>query len=198
MPTKFLAPFLLLVASAAAQNTPIPEEIPTSQLPGGLKGEIILLAKNGNQLNIAVKITNESSRSDAFILLMGEPSTFDDAGGRYGKRAISGVAWCHGDVNSGRPCVTSDDQRFFALERYTVIEKGKSITAHFQLVGDAKGQTFNLTQEIAYRFGDFDKDSALTDAAKLKTLHFGALSFTGVKPLMPDVKSTIKFGDPVK
>ncbi len=74
-----------------AQNTPIPEEIPTSQLPGGLKGEIILLAKNGNQLNIAVKITNESSRGDAFILLFGEPSTFDDAGGKYGKRAISGV-----------------------------------------------------------------------------------------------------------
>lgn len=67
MPTKFLALFLLLVASAAPQNTPIPEEIPASRLPGGLKGEIAMLANNRNLLNIAVKITNESSRGDAFI-----------------------------------------------------------------------------------------------------------------------------------
>jgi hypothetical protein len=101
MPTKFLAPFLLLAASAAGQNTPIPVELPTSQLPGGLKGEITMLAKNKGILSIAVKITNEGgSRGDAMVLMFGPTSVFDEAGNRYEQRSITGVAYCPGpDTN---------------------------------------------------------------------------------------------------
>jgi hypothetical protein len=86
-----------------------------------------------------------------------------------------------------------DESKFFPLQGYTDIEPGKSVMAHFSVNGGRqsidKGERFSLAQEIAYRFADFDKDAATPDAEKLKTLHFGTFSFTGVRPLTPDVKS---------
>ena len=203
MPTKFLAPFLLLVASAA-----FGQDVILSQLPGGLKGEIIMLAKKNGTVSIAVKITNEAgSRGDAHILIFGPTSAFDDVGNRYEQRNITGVAYCPGpDTNppSFRLCVgvpRMDESKFFPLQGYTDIEPGKSVMAHFSMNGGRqaidKGERFSLAQEIAYRFADFDKDTGTPEAEKLKTLHFGTFSFTGVRPLTPDVKSAITF-DKVK
>jgi len=158
------------------------------------------MARARDALNIAVKISNESrDRTSAFILLFGEPSAFNDGGGKYQYRTVAGAAFCKGAPGNPRLCVGyPSDTYLFPLQQYTEIEPGKSINVHFQFVlGDDKGQTISLTQEIAYRFTNFDKDSALSDAQKLKTLRFGALSFTDVKPLTPDVNSSINF-DKVK
>jgi hypothetical protein len=51
MPPKLFAPLLLIAAAAFGQNVVL------SELPGGLKGQIIMLAKNTDSLSIAVKIT---------------------------------------------------------------------------------------------------------------------------------------------
>ena len=192
MPIKVLASFLLLVASAAAQNT--------IDLAGGLKAQVVSMARARDTLNIAVKISNESKdRMSAFILLFGEPSAFNDGGAKYRARPVAGAAYCPGFANNPRICVGfPSDQYLFPLQQYTEIEPGKSINVHFQFLnGDDKGQTISLTQEISYRFANFDKDSNLSDAQKVKTLRFGALSFTDVKPMTPDVNSAITF-DKVK
>jgi len=57
-----------------------------------------------------------------------------------------------------------------------------------------KGERFSLAQELAYCFADFDKDAATPEAEKFKSLHFGTFSFTRVRLLTPDVKSSIQFG----
>ena len=91
MPTKFLAPFLLLAASAA-----FGQDVILSELPGGLKGEIIMLAKKNGTVSIAVKITNVGSRGDAHILMFGTPSVFDDAGNKYTEQQnITAVSYTH-------------------------------------------------------------------------------------------------------
>jgi len=122
---------------------------------------------------------------------------------RYEERSITGVAYCPGpDTNppSFRLCVgvpRMNESKFFPLQGYTDIEPGKSVMVHFELNGGAasvgNGERFSLAQEIAYRFADFDKDAGAPQAEKLKTLHFGTFSFTGVRPLTPDVKTSITF-----
>jgi len=141
------------------------------------------------------------------LLMLGPTSAFDDVGNRYEGRGITGVAYCHGpDSNppSFRLCVGQprmNESVFFPLQGYTDVEPGKSVMAHFELMGNVqsigKGERFSLAQELAYRFADFDKDAGTPDAQKLKTLHFGTFSFTGVRPLTPDVKSSVNF-DKVK
>jgi hypothetical protein len=179
---------LLLIAAAA-----FGQDVILSQFPGGLKGEIIMLAKNKNFLSIAVKITNEAgSRGDAHILMFGPTSAFDDVGNHYEQRNITDVAYCPGpDTNppSFRLCVgvpRVDESKFFPLQSYTDIEPGKSVAVHFELMGNVqsigKGERFSLAQELAYRFADFDEDAGTPESEKLKTLHFGTFSFTGVRP----------------
>lgn len=178
-----------LLASAA-----FGQDVILSQLPGGLKGEIIMLAKKNGAVSIAVKITNEAgSRGDAHILMFGTPSVFDDAGNRYTEQQnITGVAWCPGpDSNppTFRLCVglpRINESVFFPLQGYADIEPGKSVMAHFSVNGGRqsidKGERFSLAQEIAYRFADFDKDAGTPEAEKLKALHFGTFSFTASSP----------------
>jgi hypothetical protein len=135
MPTKFLASFLLLVVSAVAQNT--------IDLAGGLKAQVVSMARARDTLNVAVKISNESKdRMSAFILLFGEPSAFNDGGAKYRARPVAGAAYCPGFANNPRICVGfPSDQYLFPLQQYTEIEPGKSINVHFQFLnGDDKGQ----------------------------------------------------------
>lgn len=75
MTAKLVASCLLLVATAAAQNPPVKKR-------ASLDAEITALSHDeGSTVNIAVKITN-NSQAHVFILLFGEPSAFNDAGGR--------------------------------------------------------------------------------------------------------------------
>jgi hypothetical protein len=178
MPTKFLSSFLLLVAAAAGENT--------VELAGGLKAEVVSMDRMHGTLTLAVRISN-NSKDSAFILLFGEPSAFDDAGEQFSiVNAVTGAAYCPGPQTKpptfrlcvGLPRVTDS---LFPLQRYTGIEPGKSVTAQFRLSGGGdKGSRVSLTQQIAYRFtkdDDRTRDSGLSDAEKVKSLHIGTLNF---------------------
>jgi hypothetical protein len=191
MPTKFLASFLLLVASAAAQNT--------IDLAGGLKAQVVSMARARDTLNIAVKISNESKdRMSAFILLFGEPSAFNDGGAKYRARPVAGAAYCPGFANNPRICVGfPSDQYLFPLQQYTEIEPGKLINVHFQFLnGDDKGQTISLTQEISFQ-GDKYKFSARLTVINLtnkEALYNYLSTFSGTHYISPRaITATIGF-----
>src|SRR5271166_647445 len=101
MRVNTLASFLLVVAAAAGQA-------PTVELNAGLQARIISLGRDRGYLSVGVKITN-SGKDHAFMLLFGEPSAFDDAGGRFSiVHAVTGVAYCQGPLTnppSTRLCV---------------------------------------------------------------------------------------------
>jgi hypothetical protein len=192
MKAQLFASYLLLAATAAA-NTSV-------RLASGLlKGEIIQMGREGRSLSLALKITNDSKDADAFILLFGEPSAFDDAGGRWNiVQAVTGVAYCPGPFTSpptfrlcvGIPRVT---ETLFPMQGYTDIQPGQSVTVHYQFTGgDEKGEGISLAHDLAYRFATTEKDAAMSDAQKLKALRFGS-SFEFKQSEI--VTSTIKFGD---
>jgi hypothetical protein len=184
MTGKILVSCLLLVAGAAAQA-------PTVDLNGGLQARIISLGRDRGVLSVGVKITNPG-KDYAFILLFGEPSAFDDAGGRFGiVHAVTGVAYCPGpgtNPPTTRLCVGLPrvDNNLFPLQGYTVIDPGKSVNAHFSFNGGGdKGERISLTVEMAYRFvkeADLAQDVDVPDQRKLKTLRFGTLSFDPTSP----------------
>jgi len=61
------------------------------------------LGRARDTLNVAVKISTESKdRTSAFILLFGEPSAFNDGGGKYQSRSVAGAAYCKGFANNPR------------------------------------------------------------------------------------------------
>jgi hypothetical protein len=191
----FASCLLLLAGSAAAETT--------VRLSGGLKGEVIQMGREGRVLTLAMKITNESKDADAFILLFGEPSAFDDAGGRWNiVQAVTGVAYCPGPFTSpptfrlcvGIPRVT---ETLFPMQGYTDIQPGQSVTVHYQFTGGGeKGERISLAHDLAYRFATAEKDAGMSDAQKLKALRFGSLSYEFTQKEV--VTSSIKFGDVVK
>jgi hypothetical protein len=69
---------LLLAASAAQISV---------RLAGVLKGEFVQMGRDGRTRTVALEITNESKDADAFILLFGESSAFDDGGGTLDYRS---------------------------------------------------------------------------------------------------------------
>jgi hypothetical protein len=178
MIAKVLVSCLLLVASASAETS-------VRLAAGLLKGEVIQMGREGRVLTLALKITNESKDADAFILLFGEPSAFDDAGGRWNiVQSVVGVAYCPGPITSPptfRLCVgvpRVDDQYFYPMQGYTDIQPGGSVTVHYRFTGGGeKGERISLAHDLAYRFATPDKDAAMTDAEKLKAVRFGSLSF---------------------
>jgi hypothetical protein len=185
MTGEILASCLLLVAGAAAQA-------PTVELNGGLQARIISLGRDRGTLSVGVKITN-TGKDYAFILLFGEPSAFDDAGGRFGiVHAVTGVAYCPGPQTnppSTRLCVglpRVDDHNLFPLHGYTEIDPGKSVNAHFSFNGGGdKGERISFTAEMAYRFvkeAELAQDADVPDQRKLKALRFGTLSFDPTSP----------------
>jgi hypothetical protein len=159
------------------------------------------MGREGRVLTLAMKITNESKDADAFILLFGEPSAFDDAGGRWNiVQAVTGVAYCPGPITSPptfRLCVgvpRVDAQYFFPMQGYTDIQPGGSVTVHYQFTGGGeKGERISLAHDLAYRFATAEKDAGMSDAQKLKALRFGSLSFEFTQKEV--VTSSIKFGD---
>jgi hypothetical protein len=81
------APFLLPAASAAGQST--------VELAGGLKAEVTSFGRARDTLNVAVRLpARPKDKNTAVILPFGEPSAFNDGGGKYTRRNVSGVAWC--------------------------------------------------------------------------------------------------------
>lgn len=184
MTGKILASCLLLTAAAACQST-------TVELNGGLQAQIISMGRDRGSLTVAVKITN-TGKDHAFMLLFGEPSAFDDAGGRFSiVRGVTGVAYCPGPQTnppSTRLCVGLPrvDGNLFPLQGYTEIDPGKSVIAHFSFNGGGdKGEHISLSAEMAYRFvkeADLAQDADVPDQRKLKTLRFGTLSFEPVSP----------------
>src|ERR1035438_8759323 len=87
---RLIASCLLLVATAAAQETP------TVELNGGMQGQLLSLGRQGYGLTAAVKIANKA-QDHVFVLLFGAPSAVDDAGVRFDvMQAINGVAFCRG------------------------------------------------------------------------------------------------------
>lgn len=193
---KILASSLLLVATAAAKTS---VELAAHML----KGEVVQMGRNGRVLTIAMKITNLSKDAEAFVLVFGEPSAFDDAGGRWNiVQGVTGMAYCPGPFTSPpsfRLCVglpQVDKQYFFPMRGYTDIEPGQSITVHYQFTGGGEtGERISLTHDLAYRFATTEKNAALSDAQKFNALQFGTLSFNFTQQEV--VTSTIKF-DPVK
>ncbi|MDP9128349.1 MAG: hypothetical protein M3N08_08850 [Pseudomonadota bacterium] len=159
------------------------------------------MGREGRVLTLAMKITNESKDADAFIPLYGEPSAFDDAGGRWNiVQAVTGVAYCPGPITSPptfRLCVGVphvDAQYFFPMQGYTDIQPGQSVTVHYQFTGGGeKGERISLAHDLAYRFATAEKDAAMTDAQKQKALRFGSLSYEFTQKEV--VTSSIKFGD---
>jgi hypothetical protein len=181
MTAKLLASScLLLAALAAAQNQP------ATKRPS-LDAEITALSHDqGSTINVEVKITN-NSEAHVFMLLFGEPSAFDDAGGHYGIIGeVAGVAYCPGPQTnppSFRLCVGKprvDSQYLFPLDGYTEIEPGQAATVHYTLRGGGSGgQKCRLAQEVAYRTV---KEADLPKPPDLKSLHFGSLSFNNAAP----------------
>jgi hypothetical protein len=101
-----------------------------------------------------VKITN-NSEAHVFILLFGEPSAFDDAGGHYSiVSAVTGVAYCRGPQTNApvfRLCVGKpevDNRYLFPLDGYTEIEPGQAATVHYILRGGSyDGKKYQLAKE---------------------------------------------------
>jgi hypothetical protein len=100
-----------------------------------------------------------ASEAHVFILLFGEPSAFDDAGGHYGIISeVAGAAYCPGPQTnppSFRLCVGKprvDNQYLFPLDGYTEIEPGQAATVHYTLRGGGGGgkkyRNDDLAQEI--------------------------------------------------
>ena len=182
MTARLIASCLLLVATAAAQETP------TVELNGGMQGQLLSLGRQGYGLTAAVKIANKA-QDHVFVLLFGAPSAVDDAGVRFDvMQAINGVAFCRGPaINppSPRLCVglpTVDDENLFPLQGYTEIEPGKSATVNTTLASTSmsKGERVSLSAEMAYRLvkeADLAKDCDVPDKQKLKALRFGSISF---------------------
>jgi hypothetical protein len=152
-------------------------------------------------MTAAVQLTNKSA-DYVFVLLMGRPSAVDDAGGVFNEtEAVSGVAYCSGTQNppSKTVCVGKPMNQYTApVDSYTEIEPGKS--AAFNIVmratGGSRGEKIFLTQEVAYRVvkeADLEKDTALPVREKLRTVHFGSLSFSASPGLTPSVHSLIYF-----
>jgi len=199
MTAKILAACLLLAVAAAGQNPPAKKR-------PSLDAEITALNHDAFGVNIAVKLTN-NSEAHVFILLFGEPSAFDDAGGHYSIiTGVTGAAYCPGPQTnppSFRLCVGKprvDNQYFFSLDGYTEIEPGQAAIVHYILRGGgAGGNKYQLAQEIAYRVV---QEADLGKAPDMKSLHFGSLSFNDATPgenfkQQEIVTSTIKF-DAVK
>ena len=90
-------------------------------------------------LTMSIKITNKG-KSTAFLLLYGEPSMIDDAGGKFDIRSVTGVAYCPGPQSnppSIRLCVgiPRTDSNTFSPRGYTQIDPDRSITATFFAIG---------------------------------------------------------------
>jgi hypothetical protein len=180
MTAKLFGACVLLAALAAAQNSPVKKR-------ASLDAEITALSHDqGSSVNIAVKITN-NSEAHVFILLFGEPSAFDDAGGHYSiVSAVTGVAYCPGPQTnppSFRLCVGKpevDKRYLFPLDGYTEIEPGQAATVHYILRGGSyDGKKYQLAQEVAYRVV---KETDLEKPPDLKSLHFGSLRFNDAAP----------------
>jgi len=174
---------VVLAAAAVAQKPP---ENPTVDLNGGLQAQIISVGVNPKlpSLTMSIKISNKG-KSTAFLLLYGEPSMIDDAGGKFDIRTVTGVAYCPG--LTGVPlCVgipRADSNNTFSPRGYTQIDPDRSITATFWAIGESNitGTNLIFSENIGYRLvNDPAKDADLSDAEKLKQVQLGTLSFPPV------------------
>jgi hypothetical protein len=183
MPSRISALILLLAASAVAQNAVAQNAV---ELAGGLKAEVVSMARIHGTLTVAVRIPN-GGKDNASILLFGKPAAFDDADEEFGTvNEVAGVAYCLGPESKpptfrlcvGLPRVTDS---LFPLECYTSVGSGKAVTVQFRFSGGGdKGDRVSLTQQIAYRFiadDDRSHEASLADADKLKSIHIGTLEF---------------------
>jgi hypothetical protein len=186
---KFAAVSWAVVALAVAAVAQKPQDFPKVELNGGLQAQIMSIGMNTRNalhptLTMSIKITN-TGKSTAFLLLFGEPSMIDDAGGLFEIRSVSGVAYCPGPQSnppSTRLCVGIPrvvDGVVFSPHAYTQIDPDRSITATFFGIGTSNtGTNLIFSEDIAYRLvNDPTKDADLSDAGKLKQLQFGTLSF---------------------
>lgn len=185
MLSKLVGAGVLLALAAAGQKA---DENRTVQLNGGLQAQILSLGRDSSTprpvLTAAIKISN-TGQNHAFVMLYGEPSAIDDAGGKFepAPGAVSGIAYC-GVVPAGL-CVgmPRPDDHLYPLEGYTEIDPGKSITMHLTLFSQAsKGDRVSISASMAYRLvSDPVKDADLSDKEKLKLLKRGTLSFEPLK-----------------
>jgi hypothetical protein len=107
-----------------------------AQLPGGLKREIVMLAKKGQKpvhRHEDHKMT--AAGATPSILLFGPPSAFDNVEHTYEYKTVTGVAFCPGpDTNppAFRLCVglpRVDESKLFPLQGCSDGEPGKSSTS---------------------------------------------------------------------
>lgn len=152
-------------------------------------------------LTASVKITN-NSEDYIYLLLFGEPSAIDDAGGHWSiVSSVTGAAYCPGPQSNPptyRRCVGPrlDDVNLFPLNTYTEIGPGNSITVNYVFHGGGnKGTKYSVAQEMAFRVAKSpDDDANMSDAQKLKRTRFGSLNFNQVEaPVKEAVTSSITF-----
>lgn len=154
-------------------------------------------------LTASIKILN-NSEDYVYLLLFGEPSAIDDAGGHFSiVSSVTGAAYCPGPQSSPptfRLCVGVPrvDDHLFPMQGYTEIGPGNSITVNYVFHGGGnKGTKYFLAQEMAFRVAKTsDEDAALSDQQKFKRLHFGSLTFNQVEaPLKELVTTRISFDE---
>lgn len=190
---KFPALCLLVVFAAAAQDkTPtFSAEVNAVNLNGGLKGELLSLAREDTGyvgrwlLTAAVKITNPT-KDYAFLLFYDYASAVDDAGVNFsGERsdAITGVEWCQ-IVPSERCFGVGNSALAVPVESYTQLDPGNAVTVHFRLLTPAykesRGKTVSLVAKYGYRIvkaADMETDPDRSKAEKLRQVRRGSMSF---------------------
>ena len=97
MRAKFLASWLLVVVSAAAQD--LQKHTRTAELNGGLHAEVISLARNiqGARpvLSASIKITNTGTNY-VYLVFIGTPAAADDNGVHFDHfNSLDGAAYCN-------------------------------------------------------------------------------------------------------
>ena len=163
---------VVLAVAAVAQK---PTENPPVDLNGGLQAQIVSVGMNTKwplhpTLTMSIKISNKG-KSTAFLLLYGEPSMIDDAGGKFDIRSVTGVAYCPGPQSNPQPsalCRRSacTDGNTFSPRGYTQIDPDRSITATFFAIGAGNtGTNLIFSEDIGYRLiNDAAKDADSSDA----------------------------------
>jgi len=180
MLVKYLGTAGIFVLAAAAQ------ENRTVALNGGLQAQMLSLGRTTSGrpvITAAVKITN-TGKDNVFLMFYGSISAVDEAGNKFDPPgdAVSGIGYCN--TEPAERCIGKPNgSPFFPFQSYTVMDPGKSVTAHFRLVdlrGAQSAGKVSLSAQFAYRLvkeTDMDKEADVPDAQKLRQIRTGNMSF---------------------
>ena len=184
-----------MIATCQTAQAQAPEQKEPVFSSGGIRAKVISVAPASDKQSVTLGVIVENvSQDDQLIALLGQaPRAIDNKGNNFAAyiNTISGIALCNPDPGNSQVatavCLDENSPRGLPVARYTLLEKGSSltITLAFVRVGAQQplGDQFTFSAQLAVRqttnYGAVGGTKPTVGPAKLVSIGIPLIPFNG-------------------